>query len=83
MLCACIQCVVCVVYSRPSPCVSQSVCAAPSGLQVVQRSRPYRKESRKEAVREYFYGKLGGTAYFPFSFDVPFSEVQIYKIGGA
>ena len=34
------------------------------------------------AVREYFYGKPGGTSYFPFSFDVPFSEVQIYKIGG-
>ena len=49
---------------------------------VVQRSRTYRKESRKEAVREYFYGKRSGTSYFPYSFDVAFSEVQLFKIGG-
>ena len=45
------------------------------------RSRPFRRTSRDEVVREYFYGKKPQT-FFPFSFEVPFSEVQIYKIGG-
>ena len=65
-----------------SPMLLCQCCHCLSPVQVVQRSRTYRKESRKEAVREYFYGKLGGTAYFPYSFDVAFSEVQLYKIGG-
>ena len=30
---------------------------------------------------EYFYGRKPQT-FFPFSYDVPFSEVKIYKIGG-
>ena len=33
-------------------------------------------------MREYFYGKRSGTSYFPYSFDVAFSEVQLFKIGG-
>ena len=52
-------------------------------LQVVARSKFYRKESRKLAVKEYFYGMEGGPGQlFPFSFDVLFSEVKIFKIGG-
>ena len=33
-------------------------------------------------MREYFYGKKGVNSYFPFSFEIPFSSVSIYKIGG-
>ena len=32
-------------------------------------------------LREYFYGKKPHTL-FPFSFDVSFSDVEIFKIGG-
>ena len=47
------------------------------------RSREFRRRTREEAVREYFYGKRGSkNALFPFSFEVPFSSVSIYKIGG-
>ena len=50
---------------------------------MVARSRFYRKDSRKLAVKEYFYGKQDGPSQlFPHSFDVSFSEVKIYKIGG-
>ena len=45
------------------------------------RSRDFRRRNREEAVREYFYGRKPHTL-FPFSFEVPFAEVQIYKIGG-
>lgn len=45
------------------------------------RTREFRRRSRDEVVREYFYGKKPHT-FFPFSFEVQFSEVQIYKIGG-
>ena len=44
------------------------------------RTREFRRRSRDEVVREYFYGKKPHT-FFPFSFEVQFSEVQIYKIG--
>ena len=37
---------------------------------------------RDEGVREYFYGKKGLNSYFPFNFEVSFSEVKIFKIGG-
>ena len=49
--------------------------------QVVVRSREFRRRTREEAVKEYFYGRKPHTL-FPFSFDVPFSDVKIYKIGG-
>ncbi len=45
------------------------------------RSREFRKKSRHLATKEYFYGKQS-QKLFPFSFDVPFSEVQLFKIGG-
>ncbi|MGH0164892.1 UNVERIFIED_CONTAM: hypothetical protein FKN15_047971 [Acipenser sinensis] len=46
---------------------------------VVERSKDYRRESRDEKVREYFYGFRGG--FYPHAFDVRFSDVRIYKIG--
>ncbi|KAG2464268.1 CLP1 kinase, partial [Polypterus senegalus] len=46
---------------------------------VVERSKDYRRESRDEKIREYFYGFRGG--FFPHAFDVRFSDVRIYKIG--
>lgn len=53
----------------------------PPPAQVVVRSREFRRRTREEAVKEYFYGQKPH-ALFPFSFDVPFSDVKIYKIGG-
>jgi polyribonucleotide 5'-hydroxyl-kinase len=47
---------------------------------VVVRTREFRKKTREEAVREYFYGKKPHLLS-PFSFDVSFSEVQVCKIG--
>ena len=41
-----------------------------------------RRATREEKIREYFYGKKGLLSYFPFTFDVKFSDVKIYKIGG-
>ncbi len=49
--------------------------------QVVVRSREFRRQSRNSALREYFYGKEPHPL-FPFSFDVPFADVKIFKIGG-
>ena len=51
-------------------------------VQVVARSRVFRRAIRDNAVREYFYGKSGINSLFPFSFDVKFSDVEIFKIGG-
>ena len=45
------------------------------------RSREFRRFSRNSALREYFYGKVPHPL-FPFSFDVPFAEIKIFKIGG-
>ncbi|XP_041087874.1 polyribonucleotide 5'-hydroxyl-kinase Clp1 [Polyodon spathula] len=46
---------------------------------VVERSKDYRRESRDDKVRDYFYGFRGGL--YPHAFDVRFSDVRIYKIG--
>ena len=59
-----------------------SFTAAPLPYQVVVRSKEFRKKTRDEGVREYFYGKKGLNSYFPFNFEVSFSEVKIFKIGG-
>lgn len=53
---------------------------------VVVRSRKYRNVSRNDQIREYFYGSRcrassAGTQFYPHSFDVPFSQLKIYKIG--
>ena len=45
------------------------------------RTREFRKKTREEVVREYFYGK-NPHVLSPFSFDVSFSDVEIFKIGG-
>uniref|UniRef100_A0A1A8BQZ8 Cleavage and polyadenylation factor I subunit 1 n=1 Tax=Nothobranchius kadleci TaxID=1051664 RepID=A0A1A8BQZ8_NOTKA len=47
---------------------------------VVERSKECRRESRDEKIREYFYG-FRGISFFPFSYEVRFSDVRIYKIG--
>jgi polyribonucleotide 5'-hydroxyl-kinase len=60
-----------------------SILHLPKSGGVVARSRFYRKDSRKLSVREYFYGRGEGPGQlFPFSFDVSFDQVKIYKIGG-
>ena len=50
-------------------------------VQVVVRSREFRRMSRHESIREYFYGKKSHRLD-PFSVDVKFSDVEIFKIGG-
>ena len=47
---------------------------------VVERSKECRRETRDEKIREYFYG-FRGVSFYPFSFEVRFSDVRIYKIG--
>lgn len=47
---------------------------------VVERSKECRRDARDEKIREYFYG-FRGLSFFPFSFEVRFSDVRIYKIG--
>lgn len=46
---------------------------------VVERSQNTRAEVRDSKVREYFYGSRN--ALFPHTFEVPFSEIKVYKIG--
>ena len=50
-------------------------------FQVVVRSREFRREARLEQLRSYFYGKKPHN-FFPFSFDIALSDVEIFKIGG-
>ncbi|XP_014774939.1 polyribonucleotide 5'-hydroxyl-kinase Clp1 [Octopus bimaculoides] len=47
---------------------------------VVERNAHSRTESRDSKIREYFYGIRN--TYFPHSFEVKFTDVKIYKIGG-
>ena len=51
-------------------------------LQVVVRSKSVRRANRIERIHEYFYGKKGPLSFFPYTFDINFSDVKIYKIGG-
>ncbi|KAL7631662.1 UNVERIFIED_CONTAM: hypothetical protein RMT77_018031 [Armadillidium vulgare] len=46
---------------------------------VVERTRQMRIKSRDNSIHKYFYGAK--TKYHPYSFDVPYSQLQIYKIG--
>ncbi len=46
----------------------------------MERSNKLRGETRDAKIREYFYGS--GAKLYPHTFDVKFSEVTIYKIGG-
>lgn len=47
---------------------------------VVERSKKLRHESREQRIKEYFYGNLR-TPYYPFSFEVKFQDLRLYKIG--
>lgn len=38
-----------------------------------------RIKARDDQIHDYFYGRK--TKYHPHSFDVPYSQLQIYKIG--
>lgn len=60
---------------------SINIVPLPKSGGVVVRSKEYRKKTRDEGVREYFYGRKGLNSYFPFNFEVTFSEVKIFKIG--
>jgi len=51
----------------------------PKSPGVVERSRDTRRETREEKIKEYFYGPR--RIFFPHAFDVPFHEVEIFKIG--
>ncbi|XP_055382649.1 protein CLP1 homolog [Condylostylus longicornis] len=46
---------------------------------VVERSGAIRIEARDQRIKEYFYGSR--TPLYPFSFDVKFADLKIYKIG--
>ena len=49
-------------------------------FKVVERSQKTRMESRDGKIREYFYG-IRNTLY-PHTFEVKFSDVKLFKIGG-
>ncbi len=55
--------------------INHSIC-----FQVVERNSQLRSDTRDAKIREYFYGRR--TALYPHTFDVKFSEVHIFKIGG-
>ncbi|XP_004525577.1 protein CLP1 homolog [Ceratitis capitata] len=46
---------------------------------VVERSRDLRNEQRDLRIKEYFYGHR--TPFYPFSFEVKFQDLKLYKIG--
>ncbi|XP_011201650.1 protein CLP1 homolog [Bactrocera dorsalis] len=46
---------------------------------VVERSRDLRSEQRDLRIKEYFYGHR--TPFYPFSFEVKFQDLKLYKIG--
>lgn len=63
---------------RDVPKSSQVVFLKKSGG-VVERSKKLRAEARDTRIREYFYGKR--TPFYPHSFDVKWSDIQICKVG--
>ncbi|XP_022246183.1 polyribonucleotide 5'-hydroxyl-kinase Clp1-like isoform X3 [Limulus polyphemus] len=56
------------------------IVSVPKSGGVVERNQSLRAESRDAKVREYFYGPRA--PLYPHSFDVKFSDVKVYKIGG-
>lgn len=64
---------------RDLPDTTQIVPLPKSGG-VVVRSREFRRASRLGATKEYFYGR-GPHPLFPFSFDVSFASIKLFKIG--
>lgn len=63
---------------RDVPKTTQVVFLQKSGG-VVEKSKHLKVEARSVRIREYFYGKR--TLFYPHSFDVKFSDIQIYKVG--
>ena len=49
-------------------------------FQVVERSQKLREKYRDSKIRQYFYGVK--TQLYPHTFEVPFNEIKLYKIGG-
>ena len=47
---------------------------------MVERTRKLRVEARDARVRSYFYG-TEKTNLFPYSFEVPFDKLRVYKVG--
>jgi len=48
---------------------------------VVERTTKARATQRHEKIQEYFYGL--GERLYPHMFDVRFSDIHIYKVGGS
>lgn len=46
---------------------------------VVERTKAFRADTRDLRLRDYFYGFR--TPIYPFSFEVKWSEIKVYKIG--
>lgn len=46
---------------------------------VVERNKHIRSEARDQRIREYFYGKR--SPLYPHSYEVKWSDIQIYKVG--
>ncbi|CAG2119650.1 unnamed protein product, partial [Medioppia subpectinata] len=59
---------------------SVKVIFTPKSGGVVERVRKYRIDARDARVRWYFYGSAKSGLY-PYSFEVPFNQMRVYKIG--
>ena len=53
----------------------------PSSPGAVPRNTDYRRKSRMQRVREYFYGPKNDMS--PHSSSARFDELQVYRVGGA
>ena len=69
--------VVCAILVIQTMLYSVCVCL----IQVVERTTKARAARRHEKIQEYFYGL--GERLYPHIFDVRFSDIHIYKIGGS
>jgi len=56
-----------------------NVILAPKSGGVVERTKAVRTESRDSKVKWYFYGYK--KEFFPYTFDIPFSQLKVFKIG--
>ncbi|XP_033234869.1 protein CLP1 homolog isoform X2 [Drosophila pseudoobscura] len=59
---------------------SVHVVLLPKSGGVVERSKELRHECRDQRIKEYFYGNARAP-FYPFSFEVKFQELRLYKIG--
>ena len=62
-------------------CHGNVQCVCVCLIQVVERTTKARAARRHEKIQEYFYGL--GERLYPHIFDVRFSDVHIYKVGGS